>query len=130
MADLSEQENRAQIREAKSKGKSSGFKLGVFATLVASIATTIALNKAGVNTSDKLTSAYDKTAAKVKETASSAKKKLDEKSFYTILYCALFIVSLISPFFASKAHFNASCEPWMPAMRCCPLRRLSRSWIT
>jgi len=79
MADLSEQENRAQIREAKSKGKSSGFKLGVFATLVASIATTIALNKAGVNTSDKLTSAYDKTAAKVKETASSAKKKLDEK---------------------------------------------------
>ena len=30
-----------------------------------------------------------------------SEKKLDEKSFYTILYCALFIVSLISPFFVS-----------------------------
>lgn len=76
---MSENENKAQIRAAKMEGKSSGFKTGVFATIVASIASTIILNKAGVNVSDKMTEAYDATANKIKVFASDAKKKLDEK---------------------------------------------------
>jgi len=76
---MSDAENRAQIREARMKGKSSGFKTGILAALAAGLATTVALNKAGVNVSDKATEAFDKTVDKVKKVAADSKKKLEEK---------------------------------------------------
>lgn len=70
---------KMQIREAKRKGKDTGFKLGAAVALALAAGASVALNKNGVNLSDKLTKAYDKSAAKVKEVASKTKKHFDEK---------------------------------------------------
>lgn len=72
-------ENKAQIREARMKGKSSGFRWGIVLTAIATAAGSIALNKAGINVTDKMTKGYDDVAAKIRKASEDAKKKISEK---------------------------------------------------
>lgn len=72
-------ENKAQLREARMKGKSSGFRWGAIVTAAAAAFGSIALNKAGINVSNKLTAGYDDVAAKLRKASADAKKKLTEK---------------------------------------------------
>lgn len=73
------EENKAELREAKLRGKNSGFKAGVVFTLLSTAAAAIALNKAGVNVTDKATGAFDKTVEVSKKAIANTKKKLEEK---------------------------------------------------
>ena len=72
-------ENKAQLREARMKGKASGFRWGAIVTAAAAAVGSIALHKAGINVSDKLAAGYDDVAAKVRKASADAKKKLAEK---------------------------------------------------
>jgi len=72
-------ENKAQIREARMSGRTSGLRWGaILATAVTAIGS-IMLNKAGINMTDKLTKGYDDAAAKLRKATDNAKKKLSEK---------------------------------------------------
>lgn len=79
MDEQTRENNAALIREAKAKGKSTGFKTGALITASVGLAAIIALNKIGFNTADKATAAYDKTAKKVTDTVKSVKDKYKAK---------------------------------------------------
>lgn len=79
MDELTKENNAALIREAKAKGKSTGFKTGALITASVGLAAIVALNKLGFNTADKATAAYDKAAKKVSDTVKSVKDKRKSK---------------------------------------------------